>query len=146
MDDQTENIFKEYDRHRIPFHWPRTEVLRIAVALPLLFSAFIPSFGQSLQPGHLPSTKQVAPMTHEEETNLTFVLDWWRKVVEARHTELGANYAAEDFIQHNPNIPSGRAALMTLFKSLGPAIDPIPDRVQNPPVVAGAKGNFVWLV
>jgi predicted SnoaL-like aldol condensation-catalyzing enzyme len=25
-------------------------------------------------------------------------------------------------------------------------LEPIPDRLANPPVVAGAKGNFVWLV
>jgi predicted SnoaL-like aldol condensation-catalyzing enzyme len=85
-------------------------------------------------------------MTPAEEKNLAFVLDWWREVVEARHTELAANYAAEDFIQHNPNVPTGRAALVTFFKSLGPAIEPIPDRLANPPVVEGAKGNFVWLV
>jgi predicted SnoaL-like aldol condensation-catalyzing enzyme len=35
---------------------------------------------------------------------------------------------------------------MAVFKSLGPPIDPIPEQLQNPPVVAGAKGNFVWLV
>ncbi|HKD06896.1 MAG TPA: nuclear transport factor 2 family protein [Bryobacteraceae bacterium] len=146
MDDQFEDVFEERDRHRISFHLAWTEAVRIAIALPLLFVALFSASGQSLQPGHLPSTKQVAPMTPAEEKNLAFVLDWWREVIEARHTELGANYAAEDFIQHNPNIPTGRAALMTFFKSLGPAIEPIPERVQNPPVVAGAKANFVWLV
>jgi len=146
MDDPFENLFEEHDRHRISFHLAWAEALRIAIALPLLFAAFFSVSGQSLQPGHLPSKKQVAPMTPVEERNLAFVLDWWREVIEARHTELGANYAPEDFIQHNPNIPTGRAALMTFFKSLGPPIEPIPDRLQNPPVVAGAKGNFVWLV
>lgn len=85
-------------------------------------------------------------MAPEEEKNLGFVLDWWREVIEARHIELAANYAAEDFIQHNPNVPTGRAALVTFFKSLGPAINPIPDQLQNPPVVEGASGKFVWLV
>src|SRR5215831_2185827 len=146
MDDPFENLFEEHDRHRISFHLAWAEALRIAIALPLLFAAFFSVSGQSLQPGHLPSKKQVAPMTPVEERNLAFVLDWWREVIEARHTELGANYAAEDFIQHNPNIPTGRAALMAFFKSLGPPIEPIPAQVQNPPVVAGAKGNFVWLV
>jgi predicted SnoaL-like aldol condensation-catalyzing enzyme len=148
MDDQFNNDFEKHYRHRISLHSARTEALRIAIALPLLFIGSCSAFGQSLplQPGHLPSRKQVAPATPSEEKNLAFVLDWWREVIEARHTELGANYAAEDFIQHNPNIPTGRAALMSLFKSLGPAIDPIPDRLQNPPVVAGAKGNVVWLV
>ncbi len=146
MDDQFENVFGARDRQRMSSHFEWTEALRIAIALQLLFVAFFSAFGQSLQPGHLPSRKQVAPLTPAEEKNLAFVLDWWRKVIEARHTELAANYAAEDFIQHNPNIPTGRAAFVTFFKSLGPAIEPIPDRLANPPVVEGAKENFVWLV
>ncbi|HEY2819975.1 MAG TPA: hypothetical protein VGJ06_02945 [Candidatus Acidoferrum sp.] len=146
MDDQFENCFQEYDPHRTLFHLAWTEALRVVIALPLLFFSFCPAFGQSLQPGHLPSTKQVGPMTPEEQAKLTFVLDWWRKVVEARHIELASNYAAEDFIQHNPNIPTGLGALVTFFKSLGPAIEPIPDQLVNPPTVEGAKGNFVWLV
>jgi hypothetical protein len=86
MDDQFKNDFEEHNRHRISFHLAWTEALRIAIALPLLFVAFFSAFGQSLQPGHLPSRKQVAPMTPAEEKNLAFVLDWWREVVEARHT------------------------------------------------------------
>jgi predicted SnoaL-like aldol condensation-catalyzing enzyme len=116
------------------------------IALPLLLVAVFSAFGQSVYPGHLPTTKQVVPMTPAEEKSLAFVLDWWREVIEARHTELGAQYAAEDFIQHNPNIPTGRAALMAFIKSLGPAIEPIPEQLQKSPVVAGAKGPFVWLV
>ena len=146
MDDQFANIFEAHNRHGMSSHFEWTEALRIAIALPLLFAAFFSAFGQSAQPGHLPTKKQVAHMTPEVEKNLAFVLDWWREVVEARHTELAANYAAEDFIQHNPNVPTGRAALVTFFKTLGPAIEPIPDRLANPPVVEGAKGNFVWLV
>jgi predicted SnoaL-like aldol condensation-catalyzing enzyme len=146
MDDQFKSDFEEHNRHRIS-HLAWAEALRITIALSLLFVAFsAAAFGQSLQPGHLPSRKQVAPLPPAEEKNLAFVLNWWREVIEARHTELAANYAAEDFIQHNPNIPTGRAALMSLFRSLGPPIDPVPDQLQNPPVVAGARGNFVWLV
>jgi predicted SnoaL-like aldol condensation-catalyzing enzyme len=146
MDDQIANIFEAHNRHGMSSRFEWTEALRIAIALPLLFAAFFSAFGQSVQPGHLPTRKRDAHMTLEEEKNLAFVLDWWREVVEARHTELAANYAAEDFIQHNPNVPTGRAALVTFFKTLGPAIEPIPDRLANPPVVEGSKGNFVWLV
>jgi predicted SnoaL-like aldol condensation-catalyzing enzyme len=127
-------------------HLNWTKTFRIVIALQLLFIAVLSAFGQTVYPGHTSTKKQVAPMTSAEEKNLAFVLEWWRQVVEARHTELAANYAAENFIQHNPNIPTGRAALMTFFQSLGPAIEPIPDQLQNPPVVAGAQGNFVWLV
>ena len=51
-------------------HFEWTEALRIAIALPLLFAAVFSALAQSLQPGHLPSTKQVAPMTPAEEKNL----------------------------------------------------------------------------
>ena len=146
MNDQFEIIFEAHNRHRRSSHFEWTEALRIAIVLQLLFVAFYSAFGQSVKPGHLPTKEQVAPMLPGEEKNLAFVLDWWREVIEARHTELAANYAADDFIQHNPNVPTGRAALVTFFKSLGPAVEPIPDRLVNPPVVEGAKENFVWLV
>jgi predicted SnoaL-like aldol condensation-catalyzing enzyme len=146
VDSPFQNLFEKHNQRRISIHLAWAEALRIGIVLPLLFAAFFSVSGQSLQPGHLPTKKQMAPMTRAEEKNLAFVLDWWREVVEARHTELGANYASEDFIQHNPNIPTGLAALMTFFKSLGPAIEPIPAQLQNPPVVAGTTGNFVWLV
>src|ERR1700740_1398354 len=100
MHDQLEDVFEVHHRQSSHFDW--TKALRKAIALQLLFVAFSSAFGQSLQPGHLPSRKKSAPMTPGEEKNLAFVLDWWREVIEARHTELGANYAAEDFIQHNP--------------------------------------------
>lgn len=146
MNTPFENVFEPHNRHSRSSHSEWTEALCIAIALQLLFVTFSSAWSQSVPPRHLPTNKQVAPMSPEEEKNLAFVLDWWRKVVEARHTELAANYAAEDFIQHNPNIPTGRASLLTFFKGFGPPIEPIPNRLVNPPVVAGARGNFVWLV
>ena len=75
MDDQFENVFEEHNRNRISFHLAWTEVFRIAIALPLLYIASFSAFGQSLQPGHLPSKKQAAPMAPAEEKNLAFILD-----------------------------------------------------------------------
>lgn len=146
MDHRFERLLEPRNLRRVSFPFLWTVELRIMIALPLLFSAVFSAFGQSLQPGHLPSKKQVAPTSSAEEKNLAFVLDWWREVIEARHTELAAKYAAEDFIQHNPNIPTGRVALMMFIKTLGPPIEPIPEQLQNPPVAEGAKGSFVWLV
>jgi predicted SnoaL-like aldol condensation-catalyzing enzyme len=93
-----------------------------------------------------PTKPQVAPMSAMEAANLDRVLTWWRKVIQARHTELAAEYQAEDYIQHNPNIPTGRAAFVKFFSSHGSPIDPIPDKLSPAPVVSGAKGDFVWLV
>ena len=121
-------------------HFDWTYFRCIAVAVPLLLCAGWAAFGQSVQPGHLRTRKQTAPMTPAEEKNLAFVLQWWREVVESRHTELAVNYAADDFIQHNPNIPTGRAALLKFFQGLGPAIDPIPDRLANPRWLRAQRG------
>jgi len=63
MDDQFANIFEAHNRHGMSSHFEWTEALRIAIALPLLFAAFFSAFGQSAQPGHLPTKKQVAHMT-----------------------------------------------------------------------------------
>ncbi len=74
------------------------------------------------------------------------VLKWWREVIEAHHTELAEKYLAEDYIQHNPNVPTRRAAFLKVFSSVPPT-NPIPEKLARPPVVEGAKeGDFVWLV
>jgi hypothetical protein len=51
-------------------------------------------------------------MTAAEKKNLDFVMNWWREVIESRHTEPAEKYRAEDYIQHNPNVPTGRAAFV----------------------------------
>src|SRR5580658_6642782 len=95
---------------------------------------------------HPATVSQPIPLTAHERQNLDMVLRWWREVVEARHTELAEQYQAEDYIQHNPNIPTGRAAFIRAFAAQGPPINPIPTELSHPPVVMGAKGDFVWLV
>jgi predicted SnoaL-like aldol condensation-catalyzing enzyme len=93
-----------------------------------------------------PTIPQVAPMSAGETENLNLVLKWWREVIQGRHTELAAVYQAEDYIQHNPNIPTGRAAFVKFFSGLGPPVNPVPEKLSPEPVVRGAKGDFVWLV
>ena len=46
------------------------------------------------------------------------VLDWWREVIEGGHMELTTKYQADDYIQHNPNVPTGRAAFVNFFQNV----------------------------
>jgi predicted SnoaL-like aldol condensation-catalyzing enzyme len=85
-------------------------------------------------------------MTAQERANLKFVLDWWREAIAARHLDLTPKYQAEDYIQHNINIQTGRAGFVTFFSRLGPPINPIPATLASPPAVQFAKGDFVALV
>ncbi len=47
--------------------------------------------------------------------NKQLVFDFWRIVYEAGHVDQAAKYMAEGYIQHNPNVKSGRAAFVELF-------------------------------
>ncbi len=69
----------------------------------------------------------VGPMTAKEQANLKFVLDWWRDVLQARHLELAPKYQAENYSQHNINVPTGRAGFVQFFGRTGAPITRIPD-------------------
>ena len=102
-----------------------------------------PSFAESINPATAPQT---APMNAQEKKNLDMVLNWWREVIQGGHLELAPKYQAEDYIQHNPNIPTGRAGFVEFFSKFAKPKNPIPAKLENPPVVMGARGDFVWLV
>jgi predicted SnoaL-like aldol condensation-catalyzing enzyme len=109
----------------------------------LLAMAAAPSFAESINP---PTKPQTAPMSAQEKKNLDMVLNWWRDVIDGGHLELSPKYQAEDYIQHNPNVPTGRAGFVEFFSKFAKPKNPIPDKMSNPPVVMGARGDFVWLV
>jgi predicted SnoaL-like aldol condensation-catalyzing enzyme len=76
--------------------------------------------------------------------NKRFVYDFWREVFEAGHLELADKYMAESYIQHNPNVPTGRAAFVEFFSRFAKpkAIEP---RVKAPLVAIAGDGDLVVL-
>ena len=76
--------------------------------------------------------------------NKRLVYDFWREVFEGGHMELADKYMAEGYIQHNPMVPTGRAAFVEAFsKRVKPvAIEP---RVKAPLVAIVAEGELVVL-
>ncbi|HTW65083.1 MAG TPA: nuclear transport factor 2 family protein [Bryobacteraceae bacterium] len=93
-----------------------------------------------------PTTPQVAPMNKQEKKNLDMVLEWWRLVIQNRDMDATSKYQAESYIQHNPNVNTGRAGFVEFFSKLPkPKVDN-PAVLANQPVVKGAKGDFVWLI
>ena len=99
--------------------------------------------GESINP---PTMPQTAPMNKQEKKNLDMVLEWWRIVIQGGHLDQAPKYQAEDYIQHNPNVNTGRAGFVAFFSAFSKPKNPIPDKLENPPVVMGAKGDFVWLI
>lgn len=116
-----------------------------AVVLALSLGA-APAIAEPLNP---PTRPQISPaMTAAERANLDMALEWWRVVIQGGRMDLTSNYQAEDYIQHNPNLPTGRAAFVNFFENVVrvPRAETIPAWLNPPPVVAGAKGDFVFLI
>jgi predicted SnoaL-like aldol condensation-catalyzing enzyme len=122
----------------------RTSALVPALATLLLAPALL--HGQAINP---PTTVQTSPaMTEQERRNLAFVLDWWREVIQGGHLELSSKYQHDDYIQHNPNVPTGRVAFVNFFENVVKVTpkNPIPTALSPAPVVTAAKGDFVILI
>lgn len=91
-----------------------------------------------------PAFAQSKAMSPAEQANLKLVSDWWREVIQAGHVELAEKYMAEDYLQHNPNINTGRAAFVQVFgrraaRDIQPALSPAP-------VIQFAKGPYVVFI
>jgi len=93
-----------------------------------------------------PTTPQTAPMNKQEKKNLDMVLEWWRVVIQNRDLDATSKYQAEDYIQHNPNLNTGRAGFVEFFGKLPKPNIADPSKLANQPVVKGAKGDYVWLI
>lgn len=76
--------------------------------------------------------------------NKKLVYDFWREVFEGGHFELADKYLAESYIQHNPNVATGRAAFVEFFSKVATP-KPIEARAKAPLVAILADGNFVTL-
>jgi predicted SnoaL-like aldol condensation-catalyzing enzyme len=100
-------------------------------------------YAESINP---PTTPQTAPMNKQEKKNLDMVLEWWRVVIQNRNLDATSKYQAEDYIQHNPSVNTGRAGFVEFFSKMPKPNIADPDKLANPPVVMGAKGDYVWLI
>ena len=76
--------------------------------------------------------------------NKRLVYDFWREVFEGGHLELAEKYMAEGYIQHNPNVPTGRAAFVEFFGKIRKP-KAIEAKVAAPLVGITAEGDFVVL-
>jgi predicted SnoaL-like aldol condensation-catalyzing enzyme len=76
--------------------------------------------------------------------NKKLVYDFWREVFEGGHMESVDKYLAEGYIQHNPNVPTGRAAFVDFFKRFAKPKDVQP-RIAAPLVSIVAERDLVIL-
>lgn len=76
--------------------------------------------------------------------NKKLVYDFWREVFEAGHMELAPKYMTETYIQHNPNVATGRQAFIDFFSQFKKP-QAIADKMTAPLVSITAEGDLVTL-
>ncbi len=76
--------------------------------------------------------------------NKKIVYDFWRSVLEGGHLELAPQFMLETYIQHNPNVPTGRQGFIDFFSKFAKA-RPIVDTIQGPLIAIVAEGDRVVL-
>ena len=120
----------------------RTQLARLLVVVSLgLAPAAFAQVGVGAAPDQ---EKLLASADPKLAANKRLVYDFWREVFEGAHMELADKYMADSYIQHNPNVPTGRAAFVEFFQRVRkPA--PIEPRIKAPLVAIVAEGDFVVL-
>jgi len=128
---------KGYDRsvHRM-------SMARFAIAAALVLTPA--AFAQVAVSAAADQEKLLASADPKLAANKRLVYDFWREVFEGAHMDLADKYMAESYIQHNPNVPTGRAAFVEFFQRVRkPA--PIEPRIKAPLVAIVAEGDLVVL-
>ena len=107
------------------------------------------------QPGLTPSGKPLAPLVPAADQlaliksadprlarNKKHVFDFWRIVYEGGHMERAAEFMAPEYIQHNPNVESGRDAFV---RTIGASRKPRPVEATSrfPIISIIAEGDMV---
>jgi predicted SnoaL-like aldol condensation-catalyzing enzyme len=78
------------------------------------------------------------------QANKQVVYHIMRDLLEANHWDLADQFLTERYLQHNPNVPSGRDTVVQFFTGvlkLEPS--PIPDKIATPVVFVSAEGDLV---
>ena len=76
--------------------------------------------------------------------NKKLVYDFCREVLEAGHLELADKYMAETYMQHNPNVTTGRRGFIEFFSKFRKPVS-IVDTIKAQVVDIAAKGDLVIL-
>lgn len=102
----------------------------------------LPSFAQVRVEAHPDQQALLASDDPQLAANKQTVYDFWRYALIGRNMEMAQELMHEDYIQHNPNIATGRAPFVAFFGSLPQ--NPVPDNIPGL-VSLVAEGDLVTI-
>lgn len=74
--------------------------------------------------------------------NKKLVFDMYRTIVNAGHYDQAGKFFTKEYIQHNPNVKSGRDELVEYIRKTRP-VRPIPETIGFPVISIMAEGDMV---
>jgi predicted SnoaL-like aldol condensation-catalyzing enzyme len=110
------------------------------IALGLMGSAFA-QVPPTAAPDQMALLKSDNP---KEAANKKLVFDMWRAVIQGGHVEMAEQYFTPGYIQHNPNVATGRDAMVKYMKESRP-VKPIEPKITFPVIAIIAEGDFVTI-
>jgi predicted SnoaL-like aldol condensation-catalyzing enzyme len=114
------------------------------IALCLALGLALPCVAQVAVQGSPDQERMLASPDARVAANKRLVYDFWREVFEGGHLEFADKYMAEGYIQHNPNVPTGRAAFVSFFGRIAKP-KPVEARIVAPLVAILGEGDMVVL-
>ncbi|HEY4211285.1 MAG TPA: nuclear transport factor 2 family protein [Steroidobacteraceae bacterium] len=117
---------------------PRLFVIALLTTLVTAAVAQVPPTGN---PDQLSMLKSSDPILVR---NKKLVFDFWRIVYEGGHIDQAPKYMAATYIQHNPNVESGRAAFVRLFTKERPP-KPVEPLIKVPVISIVAERDIVMV-
>lgn len=121
-----------------------------AVALVAALGALAPTLAQaqtSTPMAFVAPVQQAALLGSSDPqlaANKRLVFDFWREVFEGGHMDLAAKYLSDEYIQHNPNVASGRIAFVEFFSKIKKP-QAVADHIQAPLISIVAERDLVIL-
>lgn len=118
--------------------------LLASIAIVLISGSALPGFADTpAQAG--PDQQQMLHSTDPQvAANKRLVFDFWRKVLEGGHLELADQYLSKGYIQHNPNVPTGRDGFVKVFSAFSKP-HAIADHIKEPLIAIVGEGDLVVL-
>ena len=103
-----------------------------------------PSFSQIAVSENKNHESMLASNDPNLAANKKLVYDFWREVFEGGNMNLAEKYLTESYIQHNPNVATGRKSFIDFFSKFK-SPQPIKNRVSMPLVSITAERDIVVL-
>jgi len=76
--------------------------------------------------------------------NKKLVFDMWRAIIQGGRTDLVSQFFTEGYIQHNPNVATGRDAMVDYMEKTRPICE-IQSRINFPVIAIMAEGDLVMV-